>query len=113
MNECPTCLRPMATAEDDAAYRAGGPAIAAWGDVDGTHLCWRTIYGDDDCQTPPQFEKTAADVRDLMTRAEKAEAALVRVVQAIKPCLYPAVGKELDADALATAAIAMIGRMGR
>jgi len=110
MTECPTCLRPMATAEDDAAYRAGGAAIAAWADVDGTHLCWRTIYGDDDCQTP-QFAKTAAEVRDMMSRAEKAEAAIVRVVQAIKPCFYPAVGKDIDVDALATAAIAMIGRM--
>lgn len=53
MSECPNCLRPLATAEDDAIYRAAfGPAPDGWPDMEGTHICWRTIYGDEDCQPP-------------------------------------------------------------
>ena len=73
MPECPNCLRPMATAEDDATYRALTADVLpeGWPDIDGTHLCWRTIYGDDDCQPPHEYRLTPAQIRDAVNERDR------------------------------------------
>lgn len=71
--ECPNCLRPEASPEDNETYKAmasGAEIPDGWADEEGTHLCWVHICGRDECQPPPDLRLTTAEIRDL--RAEVA-----------------------------------------